>query len=563
MSAAHEARATRSQLVLRAPRSRLLVFGCALALHGATALAETVATDVPAATQGSVADVAQAAAETAAAETFNVWEYQVEGNSLLPTQDIERAVYAHLGENRSIADVTAAQQQLEALYHDRGFGSVYVDIPEQEVTTGVVRLRVVEAKVGRMRVTGSRYFSLGRIKSRVPSLAPGTVPKLPEVQAELALLGQGSPDRTITPVLRPSRTPGRLDVELKVKDSLPLHGSLEINDRFAADTTRLRLGASLRYDNLWQREHSIGGSYQVSPQDPQEVEVFVGNYLWRFAESANLLALYAVRSNTDVATIGTLGVLGSGTIVGARYTLPLTTLGSYVHTVSLGADYKDFDEQIGFQDADTIKTPISYLMFSSAYSGTWFHDRGVSHLNLQFSLGPRGLGNTQKEFEAKRFKAAPNFVIVRATVDHLQPLWRDLSLFTRFDVQAADGPLVNNESYAAGGVDSARGYIEAEALGDDALAITTELRAAPLDRLSWGWLGKLELLGFSDAVLLNVKSPLPGSDASQFLWSTGLGLRLSAIDHVQAALFYAYPLVSGDRTAQGDERVHFSVGYDF
>ena len=512
---------------------------------------------------GSVAAVAQANDPAAAVETFDIWEFQVEGNSLLPGIDIERAVYGHLGERRSIADVTAAQQQLENLYHERGYGSVYIDIPEQEVNSGLVRLKVVEASIGRTRVTGSRYFSLGRIKARVPSLAPGTVPSLPQVQSELALLAQGSPDRTITPVLKPSRTPGRLDVELKVKDELPLHGNVEINDRFAADTTRLRLGASLRYDNLWQREHSIGASYQVSPQDPQEVEVFVGNYLWRFADSPNLLALYAVRSNTDVATIGTLGVLGSGTIAGARYTVPLTTLGSYVHSVSLGLDYKDFDEEIGFQDLDAIETPISYVMFGSSYSGTWFHGSAVSHLNLNLSFAPRGLGNTQKEFEAKRFKAQPDFVTVRASADHLQPLWRGLSVFGRFEVQAADGPLVNNESYSAGGVDSARGYIEAEALGDDAVAWSGELRSPDLRPADWVWLKSLQLLTFSDAVLLNIKSPLPGSDPSQFLWSAGLGLRFAAIDHIQAALFYAYPLLAGDRTDKGDERVHFSVGYDF
>ena len=37
----------------------------------------------------------------------------------------------------------------------------------------VVRLRVVEGRVQRLKVTGSRYFSLGRIRAQVPAtLAP-------------------------------------------------------------------------------------------------------------------------------------------------------------------------------------------------------------------------------------------------------------------------------------------------------------------------------------------------------------------------------------------------------
>jgi hemolysin activation/secretion protein len=496
-------------------------------------------------------------------DAFDIWEFQVEGNTLLPSIDIERAVYSYLGEQKTIDDVNRAKQHLETLYHDRGYGSVFVDIPEQDVVAGIVRLKVTEAKVARLRVTGSRYFSLGRIKSQVPSLAAGRIPDLPRVQTELTALGRTSSDRQITPVLRPSKTPGKLEVELKVKDELPLHGSLELTDRYSADTSRLRLGASLRYDNLWQREHSIGGAYQISPQAPNEVEVFVGNYLWRFEQSDHLLAAYAVRSNTDVATIGTLGVLGSGTISGLRYTIPLATVGSYVHSITLGGDYKDFDEAIGFSGDVSILTPLSYLMFGANYNATLFGDKSLSHLALSFNYGPRGLGNTQKEFERKRFKAVPNFAYVRLTADHLAPLWRGATLFSRFDLQAADTPLVNNEQYSAGGADSVRGYLESEALGDDAVALSMELRSPNLKPTAWDWLHTLQLLSFTDAALMNTKSPLPGTDASNFLWSAGLGLTLDALDKVQAELFWAYPLRHGERVELGDSRVHFNVGYEF
>ncbi len=496
-------------------------------------------------------------------DTFDIWEFQVEGNTKLPAIDIERAVYGYLGEKKTIDDVTAAQQQLETLYQARGYGSVLVDIPEQDVVGGIVKLKVTEGKVSRLRVTGSRYFSLGRIKSKVPSLAPGQVPDLPQVQQEITRLAGMSSDRTITPVLRPGRTPGKLEVELKVKDELPLHGNLELNDRFSADTTRLRLSAGLRYDNLWQREHSIGASYQVSPQDPSEVEVFVANYLWRFEDSDRVLALYGVKSNTDVATIGTLGVLGSGTIAGARYTIPLRTLGRYVQSVTLGADYKDFDEEIGFQDFDSIATPISYLMFGASYRGTWFRDAAISNFNLGVNLAPRGFGNTQREFERKRFKAHPDFIYLKLTLDHAQPLWREFSLFGRLELQAADSPLVNNESYSAGGADSARGYIESEALGDDALAGSFELRSPNLKPSNWDWANNFQLLTFTDLVLLNTKSPLPGTDPSTFLLSAGLGARLAALDGIQATVFWAYPLRDGDRTDAGEERLHFTVGYEF
>ena len=503
------------------------------------------------------------APESEAIETFDIWEYQVEGNTMLPQEDVERAVYGHLGEARTINDVNDAQKQLEALYHARGYGSVLVDIPEQDVNSGVVTLRVTEGRVGSLRVTGSRYFSLGRIKSKVPSLASGQVPDLAQVQRELATLATLSRDRSITPVLKPGRTPGKLDVELKVEDKLPLHGSLEINDRYSADTTHLRLNAAVHYDNLWQREHSIGIAYQVSPEASDEVEVFSANYLWRFENSNHLLALYSVKSNTNVATIGTLGVIGSGVISGARYIVPLTAFDGVYHSLSLGADYKDFDEQIGFDQGGVIVTPISYLKFSAAYSGTYAWHGQLSHVEATFEVGPDGLGNTQKEFERKRFKARPNFAYLHVSADNLTPLPAGTALFARMSGQVAGSPLITNEQFSVGGADDVRGYIEAERLGDNAVATTLELRSMNLARHYPKALKNLQLLAFTDAAALRTLTPLPGSKKSAMLWSTGLGLRIEATHNLQASLMWALALRDGDRTASGDQRVHFNVGVEF
>jgi len=496
-------------------------------------------------------------------EYFDIWEYQVEGNTLLPTADIERSVYGHLGEHKSIDDVTAAQQQLEALYHSRGYGTVLVDIPEQDVVGGVIRLKITEATVGKVTVTGSRYFSLGKIKAAVPSLGVGQAPHLPTVQKELAALGNVSRDRTITPVLKPGKTPGKLEVELKVKDELPLHGSVEINDRYSADTTRTRISTSVNYDNLWQRGHSIGASYLISPENPDEVEVLSGNYLWRFQNIDHLLSLYAVRSNSNIATVGTLGVLGNGTIAGLRYTVPLRALGTYFHSVTIGFDHKDFGESIGLQGNDTVNTPIAYSVFNAAYSGTLYGKESVSHYDLSLNFGIRGLGNTAKEFESKRYRAIPDFAFLHLTFDREQTLWRGVRIFGRLEGQAANSPLISNESYAAGGVANVRGYLESEKQGDDALSSTLELRYPELRPANWDWLKQLELFAYTDATGLRVRHALPGVPETALLWSTGMGLRLTGFDSVNALLVWGYPLRSSDRTKEGDERVHFSVGYDF
>ena len=45
--------------------------------------------------------------------TFDVFEYRVEGSTLLSTTLVEQAVYPHLGEKKSLADVEQAREALE------------------------------------------------------------------------------------------------------------------------------------------------------------------------------------------------------------------------------------------------------------------------------------------------------------------------------------------------------------------------------------------------------------------------------------------------------------------
>ena len=111
-----------------------------------------------------------------------------------------------------------------------------------------------------------------------------------------------------------------------MKTTPPLHGSLEVNDRFTRDTTRTRINASLSYDNLWQRQHAVSLGYQTAPEDRDDVEVWFGTYTARMTKNW-LFSGYYVDSDSDVATFGTLGVVGKGKIGGLRFIRPVAPVG--------------------------------------------------------------------------------------------------------------------------------------------------------------------------------------------------------------------------------------------
>ncbi|MEQ1485221.1 ShlB/FhaC/HecB family hemolysin secretion/activation protein [Methyloglobulus sp.] len=505
---------------------------------------------------------AQAAADEA---RFDLLELRVKGNTLLENTVIERTVYPYLGQNKTIDTVDKARSALEDMYRNKGYQTVSVDIPEQNVENGVVYLQIIEGKVSRLRVTDSRYFSLGRIKTGIPELAEGKVPNMPVMQKQLEELGNQSEDRKITPVLRAGDTPGTLEVDLKVKDQLPLHGRVELNGRNTSSTSRLRLVSSLHYDNLWQKFHSASLMYQVSPENSDEVDVWAGTYAMPIPYTDAKLALYAVSSssNAQIANAGALSVVGIGNIYGLRFIKPLPGFDNYSHSLTLGADYKDFQEDLILIGADKLVTPIAYLPFMVQYSASINNEESQASFNIEANFAVRGLGNTPDEFERKRFNARPDYAYLAADASYNHDLPYEMELASRFSAQLADSPLISNEQFSLGGMDSIRGYFETQALSDNGLSGSLELRSPRLAPLSFDYIDKLQALAFVDGGVGGIKQALPGSPKSYSLASAGFGVRFQMWKYFNGVLDLGFPLLTLDPVKAGDPKLHFSVAAAF
>jgi len=519
----------------------------------------------------SLAVAAQDAPPTALpaeAPHFDIWEYQISGSELIPVVDIERAVYPHLGEAKTIDDVEAARAAVESAFRDAGYGTVLVNIPEQDVENGIVTLQVLEGRVERLRVTGSRYFSLGRIKAAVPALAAGKAPNLPQVQQQLAALNKTTTDRKVSPVLRPGRSPGAVEVDLRVEDELPVHGSLILNDDYIRGTSRLRLNGSLRYDNLWQREHSAGFSFQLTPEEPAEVKVFSGTYLFRPDIWDLLVVLYGVKSASDVTATGggnaAVGVIGNGVIAGARVIKSLPAIGKVFHNLTVGLDYKDFSDTVSPVGGSGFETPISYTKFSVGYGGFLLGDAQTIRYNIEGNFGVRGLGNTGKEFENKRFQAKPNYFYLRGSGAYEGTLYAGSQLLLEFAGQVASGPIIGNEQFSLGGSSNVRGYFETQGLVDHGVNGRLELQSPSLIAdLEAFWLNGARLITFVEAGHGRTVDPLPGQNEAFSLASTGFGMRLTAPQGLSSKLDWAFPLIENSEIQAFESRIHFSFGYEF
>ncbi|MBX9868252.1 MAG: BamA/TamA family outer membrane protein [Burkholderiaceae bacterium] len=493
---------------------------------------------------------------------FDILEFRVSGNSVLPNSKIEETVYPFMGEGKDINVVEQARTALENFYHENGYPTVFVNIPEQQVNGGLVRLEVVEGRIERLRIKDAHYYSLGVIKSRVPELEEGKVPHFPTVQEQLGIVNRNE-DRQVTPVLRAGKTPGKVEVDLKVQDHLPLHGNLELNDRYSANTTRTRLSGTIKYDNLWQQDHSIGISFQLTPENTDQTKVLSATYVIPRL-NGDYLALYGVLSKSNISAVGDINVLGNGNIYGIRYIKPLPMLSGFFHTLTVGADYKDFKENTVLLGADSnINTPISYLPFYLGYDATLQGASYQTQVALSSTFSVRGLGNDESEFLNKRYLARADFMTFKAEIKHTQQLPANWVLFGRLSAGLSSGPLISNEQFAVGGVDSVRGYLESNSLGDGGSFGNIELRSPSIAKMLPDAVKELYGLAFYDQGHVSIRNPLPSQIESYNLASAGLGLRLKTNNGVTTSLDFAEALRTAGTVKDGDARLHFRINYDW
>jgi hemolysin activation/secretion protein len=498
---------------------------------------------------------------------FFIQDYLVEGVTQLPPIAVEKAVYPFLGPERTARDVEKARAAVEEAYHKRGYQTVQVTIPSQP--TGLtVRLIVLEVPVGRLRVRGAQYSSPTRLKSLAPSLAEGKVIDFNQVSGDMVALNQ-LPGRQVTPSVRSGVNPGTVDVDLEVKEKSPVHASAELNNRRSSGTTPLRLTVAVSDGNIAQSGNAAGLTYQTSPQASSEVRVFSAYYLARFPALDGIgFQLQGTKQDSNVSTLGSVAVAGRGQTVGLRVNFDLPSDTAFVQSASAGVDYKNFDQTVNLAatataPASVLVTPIKYYPLSANYAATWTAKHSSTEANAGLTFHVRGMGGNSAQFLNNRYGADGNFIVFHSDFSHEHDLPGGFQVFGKVLGQIADQPLISNEQLSGGGVGTARGYLEAEALGDSGVFGTVELRSPSLLGLLGRTKGDWRFYGFYDAGRLTVDQPLP-DQASRFSFASyGIGTRLQLFDHFDGSVAVAFPRTSVGQTTIKTVRTSFRADVSY
>lgn len=487
---------------------------------------------------------------------FEISRFEVQGNTLLPVSVVEAAVRPYAGRERDFGDVQRALEALEQAYRDRGYGLVTIELPEQELHAGVVTLRAVETRVGRLTVKNNVHADQANVLRSLPALQAGRSPNMRAVSSNLRQANE-SAFKQLTLNLQGSETPGEVDAEVNVKDESPWKLTASVANTGGDTTGKTQVAVALQHANVFGRDHLATLQHITSAEQPDRVQVWGASYRIPLYASGDALELYASHSNVDSGTVNassfSFAVSGKGSVYGARYQQALALGADVDASLSYGFDIKAFQSSVQLLGVE-LGHDVTVHPISLGYEVRLPIKAG--ELGAQVALSrnlPGGSRGDASAFSKARTNATPGYTLLRVSGSATQTLAHDWQLRVMANGQYTPDALVSGEQFGAGGASSVRGFQEREFANDVGLSVNLEAYTPNLcAKAGWSCRG----LGFYDAAHLGRNKALPGELSRTTIASAGLGARIAFSTRVTLQTDYGHVLESGGADRAGASRVH-------
>lgn len=494
-------------------------------------------------------------------------------------KEVGFALQRYIGAPVSLSSLDRMVKDVIVAYREGDRPVVDVLLPEQDITSGVIQLVVIESELARIRVEGVDVDTEGYIRSQM-RVRNGEVIRSSEVLRDLSWVNR-SPYRKVDMVYAPGFEFGTTDIILKTYETRANWFYTGYEDSGTSFLGEDRIIFGFNFGDVFGPDQTL--SYQYTGDlDFEHVKahslVYTKSLPWR--HNVTILASYvSVRSGT-IPVPGVPGGIvseGENMQLSSRYTIPLDGKANRRREMDFGFDWKSngnalefFSPAAGAAAINLFGSRAEIFQFSLGYNETIQHSRGVTQFNIRgvWSPGDFNSHNTERVFNLNRFASSPDYFYGLASVEHQRRLYDQWSMRFKMQGQVASENLQPSEQLGAGGYDTVRGYEQRELIGDQGFWGTFELYTPELSLARiFDWENEtdsLRFLGFFDAASLEQVVPLPGSLVNQQqIGSVGVGMRWNYSDWFKFRADYGYPVFTDNIALDESGRFHIGATATF
>lgn len=410
--------------------------------------------------------------------TVTVQGFKVEGNTVISTEEIQAVLAPWVGKTVTLSELENAANQVATLYQAKG-RLVQVTLPPQKITDGVVTLKIIEAKLGAVKVQSKEpvRFSEERVMKHVTTQqGTGEIVDTKAIERAIYILNE-TPGVAVTTEIEPGQNDGDVDIRVNLTDAPWYRGKVEANNYGNRATGIRQYNANLIFDNPGR----FGDQLLVSVIKSEGSEYKQASY----SVPVNLDG-WRVGASTSSLNYENVGVFAYPKFAGAGYgsakTHSVNTSYALLRTTTTNAnlsfsnDLKSYENKLKqTEDYSSVYTVRDHVFGFSANHYDSFAGGGVTNVSLNRTTGKLNIDTTKSQnygvWTPNEYRKW-NLTISR----NQQVIPDDVVLNTTFSAQRANVNLDSSQKFYLGGPYGLRGFPGSQGGGSEGSMLNLELQ---------------------------------------------------------------------------------------
>ncbi len=465
----------------------------------------------------------------------------------------------------TVCTLEEIKKTISDYYAQQGQPFVLIKVPQQEVTSGVLKLVIIESRVGSITVEGNRHFSSQGI-IRYFQVKPGD-PILQDRLLRSVSFVNRNPFRRVDIVFAPGEKENTTDIILATKDRRALRVYAGSDNLNVSTLGQNEWYAGFNWGDAFNLGHILSYQYTAS-YDINHFQAHTAEYT-AFFSWGHLLDVYGGYSEVHPPVSSPFKRNDGWSMqVSARYLIPLKIYQYLEHEITVGADFKRTNNTFQFEEFTFpgFGKNVNLTQLVWGYGGNY--ERNIYRLDFKgtffCSPGQWIADQTNADYASLRLGAVNRWLYFRGYFIYLQRLPKSFSFYMRLQGQGSTEPLLPSEQFGLGGYDTVRGYEERQVNIDNALVVNLEVRSPAMPITKWirpssKVADALQFLCFLDSGWGVNNDPPPETEKVNFLMGVGPGARYTLEPYLTARLDWGVRLRNKSIYPGNWYRLHFNV----
>jgi hemolysin activation/secretion protein len=469
--------------------------------------------------------------------TILITRFEVSPSEVLTPEEIAAVTDQYVNIELDINQLMGVVAEINNLYTTKAQIIARAVLPKQKVSDGVIKIQLIEARLGEIQVEGNEYTRDSFIQKRI-SLETGELIRLNILEDDLITFNRWN-GMALKASLMAGEEFGTTNIVLLANERQQFVLNLFADNAGRETVGENRLGLSAQVASLFgfRDRLSLGGTVSEGAKN------FWGLYDIPVHRSGTRVGVSYDHGDIEIieGPLKPLNVTGDSYNAGITVTQPIATKRTYDWDTSLSFVHKSSNSY--FDDVKLVNTDADDLILGTNLrfydqSGTWLTSHAATFGQSDAVKGRDYFIYTGSLIRLQYFQNASNLIF--------RSRWQltgtnDLPSFNQIII---------------GGIASVRGYTEGLLVGDTGYTLSAEY-AYPLGFAN-GWAQRSNVFAFFDH---GAAFPFRGNEGADsksedFLASIGVGLDFDVLESLSFKLSVGVPLINKSFYDQDDYRVN-------